>query len=94
MRIILEDPNYTFVPQPDPGAYNPAAIGAEVNAELRSQVESEHIKLKENYEVGLGVIEGLKTLVVFAAGKDNVEPLKERYIIFAKSTLHKMIKFL
>ena len=57
-------------------------------------MESEHIKLKENYEVGLGVIEGLKVPIVFATGKDIVEPLKERYIGFAKSTPHKMIKFM
>jgi len=38
-------------------------------------MEIEHIKLKENYKVGLGVIEGLKTPNIFAAGEDNVEPL-------------------
>ena len=42
----------------------------------------------------MGVIEGLKTLILFAAGEDNVEPLKEGYIRFAKSTPHKKIKFL
>ena len=76
------------------GAYNPAAIRAGVNAVHHSQMESKHINLKENYKVGVVIIEGLKMLIIFAAGEDNVESLKERYTGFVKSTLHKMIKFL
>ena len=38
MRTILGDPTYTFTAQPDPGAYNSAAIGTGVNAVIRSQI--------------------------------------------------------
>ena len=38
--------------------------------------------------------EGLKTLIVYATGQETLEPLQERYIGFANSSPHKMIKFL
>jgi len=40
------------------------------------------------------VRKGLKTLIVYATGVETLESLQERYIGFANSSPHKMIKFL
>ena len=64
MRQILADPNYMYVEQADPGAYDPAAVAPGISAAQRAQMEGEHRKKQESYEGGIGVMEGLKTLIV------------------------------
>jgi len=94
MRQILVDPTYVYAEQADPGAYDPAAVAAGINAAQQAQMEGEHRKNQETYEEGIGVVEGLKTLIVYTAGQETLDPLEERYIGFANSSPHEMIKFL
>jgi hypothetical protein len=94
MRQRLADPNYTYAEQENPGEYDPTAVAARISTAQRSQMEGEHRKQQETYEGGIGVVEGLKTLIVYAAGQEMLEPLQEQYIGFANSSPHKMIMFL
>ena len=93
VRTLVADPVYIYSAQGDPGAYDPLAANNNTASQREQQV-AVHEEKRTTYEIGLGVAEGLKELIVYAAGRDALDPLKKKYIGFGDTDPHAMLKFL
>lgn len=61
---------------------------------VQAQYEAEHARKNEEYQFFCGVQEGVKSLILYAVGRDALAPLEERYIGFGNADVHGMIAHL
>lgn len=93
-RIVITDPDWTYAPPIDLGAYSQTALEAGNTAALQEQLVAEHKVRIESYVTYLKVEEAGKELILNAAGNDALAALKKQYIGFGDVTIHDMIDHL
>ena len=93
-RLVIGNATWTHSVPADPGAYSQAALVAGTSAAQREQLVAEHKILLKEYNNYLGVKEAGKELILYAAGNDELAPLKKLYIGFGDTTVLQMINHL